>query len=493
MKFGTASLEDDVCLGDLDHFKDKLVAIEAVKKAERSSRFSQGLENIHQEEAISRPLHDVSNHLPATPTDTIKPRTGPLSSSLGPHSLPLTPAGASPLISTDSLSSPRSGISEISRLGGISKSRSPAPSSSLHSTSFFHPDMEDTTLMAFMDFNCERREIRKRYDAKKPLGQLGTEIALEWVQLPEPARKHFMTRACSITSKAIRVPGIPPGSLLVFSFAGFWTYYYARIEMEHRKGFFPHKEMATQTQFFNRIMSDWDVASPSMRLEYMRPHLDDVRQYPIKLPTLTPAVTKCEPAPKIEQTDNNASMTAVPAEEGSTGPQTKAPPMFNIQELFTDCTAEQLEDGVKGGVELLEKIRNTLSSQGQNPEVAQWLQNIQNVAKQAEQSKTIVGVVGNTGAGKSSVINALLDEERLLPTNCMRACTAVVTEISYNHEETPYCAQIEFISAKSWQDELKVLFQDLLDGNGAVSSECYNAVSPEVLNRQSATDNIIGF
>lgn len=89
-------------------------------------------------------------------------------------------------------------------------------------------------------------------------------------------------------------------------------------------------------------------------------------------------------------------------------------------------------------------------------------------------TKTIIGVVGNTGAGKSSVINAMLDEERLVPTNCMRACTAVVTEISYNHEEEPYRAQIEFIKLEDWERELKVLFQDLLDSNGTVSRECAN-------------------
>ena len=86
----------------------------------------------------------------------------------------------------------------------------------------------------------------------------------------------------------------------------------------------------------------------------------------------------------------------------------------------------------------------------------------------------MIGVVGNTGAGKSSVINAMLDEERLVPTNCMRACTAVVTEISYNHEEEPYRAHVEFVSQAEWEKELKIIFEDLLDGNGQVSRECAN-------------------
>ena len=68
----------------------------------------------------------------------------------------------------------------------------------------------------------------------------------------------------------------------------------------------------------------------------------------------------------------------------------------------------------------------------------------------------------------------MLDEERLVPTNCMRACTAVVTEISFNHEQEPYRANIEFVSQAEWERELKIMFDDLLDSNGQVSRDCAN-------------------
>ncbi|PSN67808.1 hypothetical protein BS50DRAFT_550852 [Corynespora cassiicola Philippines] len=87
---------------------------------------------------------------------------------------------------------------------------------------------------------------------------------------------------------------------------------------------------------------------------------------------------------------------------------------------------------------------------------------------------TVIGVFGNTGAGKSSVINALLDEDRLVPTNCMRACTSVVTEISWNNSTDParkYRAEIEFISSADWEKELGILFKDLLDEEGRVCRE----------------------
>ncbi|KAK3491869.1 hypothetical protein B0T13DRAFT_518836 [Neurospora crassa] len=108
---------------------------------------------------------------------------------------------------------------------------------------------------------------------------------------------------------------------------------------------------------------------------------------------------------------------------------------------------------------------------------AQWLKLINDVQSRAKPTRTIVGVVGNTGAGKSSVISAVLDEERLLATNCMRACTASPTEISYNHSKDPnglYRAEVEFITSAEWLKELQELYSDLLDGNGEVSRESSN-------------------
>lgn len=53
----------------------------------------------------------------------------------------------------------------------------------------------------------------------------------------------------------------------------------------------------------------------------------------------------------------------------------------------------------------------------------------------------------------------------------MRACTAVVTEMSYNYEGDDYRAEIEFVSAADWRKELKMLFDDMLDPDGYISKD----------------------
>lgn len=156
-------------------------------------------------------------------------------------------------------------------------------------------------------------------------------------------------------------------------------------------------------------------------------------------------------------------------------PELQPTAKIHIPSLFTDASPETLEQGVDKGVEILKRLKETFAEYpNQGGESSQWVPSIEAVEGQAARTKTIVGVVGNTGSGKSSTINAILDEERLVPTNCMRACTAVVTEISYNHGEVPYAAVIEFIAAEDWRKELNILWKDLLDMNGNVSRDCAN-------------------
>lgn len=49
-----------------------------------------------------------------------------------------------------------------------------------------------------------------------------------------------------------------------------------------------------------------------------------------------------------------------------------------------------------------------------------FLDTIENLKDKSKAAKTIVSVAGATGAGKSSLVNAVLCEEKLLPTNGTR-------------------------------------------------------------------------
>ncbi|RYP00448.1 hypothetical protein DL763_000800 [Monosporascus cannonballus] len=186
-------------------------------------------------------------------------------------------------------------------------------------------------------------------------------------------------------------------------------------------------------------------------------------------------ISRSEATPNVEpDVSAGASAEAQAHTDPGTDAEQGSARTDHLDRLVHEQNPEILETGVEIGLKLLDQLKAPLE-QSRVRDAKDWLRPIDELKGRAKPPPTVVGVVGNTGAGKSSVINALLDEERrLLPTNCLRACTASPTEISYNYSTDPgelYRAEIEFISRQDWINELTILFSDLLDGSGQVSKE----------------------
>ena len=146
----------------------------------------------------------------------------------------------------------------------------------------------------------------------------------------------------------------------------------------------------------------------------------------------------------------------------------------------------RLETAVAKGVQALTHLHTFLTKSKPKIEsttdVTDWLSEITKIKQYAAPPKVIIGIVGSTGAGKSSLINAIIDEENLLGTNCMRASTAIATEIAYNyHSGKKYRAEVEFVERREWERELRALVGDLKDDG----ENSFSGVRGETMARNS--------
>ncbi|XP_026020768.1 nuclear GTPase SLIP-GC-like isoform X1 [Astatotilapia calliptera] len=80
------------------------------------------------------------------------------------------------------------------------------------------------------------------------------------------------------------------------------------------------------------------------------------------------------------------------------------------------------------------------------------------------EKRHLVGVFGKTGAGKSSLINAIINKKGLLPSGSVSACTSVMIKVEAT-SGSKYEAHIEFITKEDWKSELKSLKEVLEDND----------------------------
>ncbi|XP_065820366.1 nuclear GTPase SLIP-GC-like isoform X1 [Labrus bergylta] len=74
------------------------------------------------------------------------------------------------------------------------------------------------------------------------------------------------------------------------------------------------------------------------------------------------------------------------------------------------------------------------------------------------EKRELVGVFGRTGAGKSSLINAVVGEKDLLPSGSVSACTTVIIKVEANKQNQNYEAEIEFIKKEEWELKQVLLY-----------------------------------
>ncbi|XP_051243556.1 nuclear GTPase SLIP-GC-like isoform X31 [Dicentrarchus labrax] len=117
--------------------------------------------------------------------------------------------------------------------------------------------------------------------------------------------------------------------------------------------------------------------------------------------------------------------------------------------------------------EIMKRVRERIPNQG-NQKLNKFLKD--KIGELETDKREMVGVFGKTGAGKSSLINAVIGEKNLLPSGRVSACTSVMIKVEANLNSPMYKADIEFITKEEWKDELWSL-HSFLEENAAQENE----------------------
>ena len=179
----------------------------------------------------------------------------------------------------------------------------------------------------------------------------------------------------------------------------------------------------------------------------------------------------------IQLSDGEAMDLSEDDDEEAVGPSAKRAKGVSGRAEGAECvdaTHRAQERAMKGCKSILSQLSGLIQTSPDNlateDRKKQWVRTAQLLGER-ELPPTVIGVLGSTGVGKSSLLNALLGESQILPTSGSRGCTAAVVELQYNAalaaastRDKPrarvYVGCVEFMKMADWHMELRALVDE---------------------------------
>ncbi|KAK6544871.1 hypothetical protein TWF694_001551 [Orbilia ellipsospora] len=134
---------------------------------------------------------------------------------------------------------------------------------------------------------------------------------------------------------------------------------------------------------------------------------------------------------------------------------------------YSEARQTQLDDILRNGKTILARLRTSLQlikdAGFSDYDQETILQRISELENTRITTKSVLAFVGDSGVGKSKLLNAVLDEAGLLPSSGLCACTSFPIEISQSEEGSPkYHLHVQYISEDELKSEMKGLWYDAL-------------------------------
>ncbi|KAK3402283.1 hypothetical protein B0T20DRAFT_135932 [Sordaria brevicollis] len=145
-----------------------------------------------------------------------------------------------------------------------------------------------------------------------------------------------------------------------------------------------------------------------------------------------------------------------------------------------DLKQQAVEDALRNATVLCDDIQSAAKDNktlliGAHPrrlfgeEIQSWIAEIDEVKKKHREYEVLVGVAGATGAGKSTILNMLLEMPELLPASNSEASTSCACKVSWNNDDDPehkFIAEIDFRPLDDLKKELGDIFTLIAESEG---------------------------